>query len=90
MNDFEMTLISQDRINRLRAEADRSRLAAHGRDQQARAVSLGPAVAPVPRSPHRRQHPPSICRLTTRATRAPDHTVATHRPASWDPYHRDP
>ena len=36
MNDFEMTLISQDRINRLRAEADRSRLAAHGRDQQAR------------------------------------------------------
>jgi hypothetical protein len=36
MNDFQMALIAQDRLNRLRAEADRSRLAAHGRDQQAR------------------------------------------------------
>jgi hypothetical protein len=36
MNDFEMTLISQDRVKQMRAEADRSRLAAHGRDQQAR------------------------------------------------------
>jgi hypothetical protein len=36
MNDYEMTLISRDRINQLRAEADRSRLAADGRDQQAR------------------------------------------------------
>jgi hypothetical protein len=37
MNEFQMTQISQDRISRLRAEADRSRLAAHGRDRQARA-----------------------------------------------------
>ena len=34
MNDFQMTQLSQERTNRLRAEADRSRLAAHGRDQQ--------------------------------------------------------
>ena len=36
MNDFQMTQISQERTNQLRAEADRSRLAAHGRDRQAR------------------------------------------------------
>jgi hypothetical protein len=36
MNDFQMTQISQDRIRQLYAEADRSRLAAHLRDQQAR------------------------------------------------------
>lgn len=33
MNDFQMTQLSQDRTNRLRAEADRSRLAAYGRHQ---------------------------------------------------------
>jgi hypothetical protein len=37
MNEFQMTQISQDRTSRLRAEADRSRLAAHGQDRQARA-----------------------------------------------------
>ena len=46
MNDFEMTLIAQDRINRLRAEAERSRLAAHGRDQQ---VEPSRAAQPSPR-----------------------------------------
>jgi hypothetical protein len=36
MNEFQMTQIAQDRTSRLRAEADRSRLAAHGRERQTR------------------------------------------------------
>ena len=89
MNDFEMTLISQDRINRLRAEADRSRLAAHGRDQQVGRLARPrrrPGSAVASSSPASSVDLPS----DDEGDKSSDRTIATHRPASWDPYHRDP